>query len=39
MMTVLFTRSPDMPMASASCSSAASMMVLIGCLIPMFTTR
>ncbi len=38
MMTVLLTSSPDMPMASARCCSAASRMAEIGCLMPMFTT-
>ncbi|CPU60609.1 PPE family protein [Mycobacteroides abscessus] len=36
--TVDFTSSPDMPMTSASCSSAASIIAEIGCLIPMLTT-
>ncbi len=38
MMTVLLTSRPDMPIASALCSSAASRMALIGCLMPMLTT-
>ena len=39
MITVDLTRSPDIPTASASCSSAASMIALMGCLIPMLTTE
>ena len=38
MMTVDLTSSPDMPIASASLSSAASMMADTGCLMPRFTT-
>ena len=38
MMTVDFTSSPLMPIASASCSSAARMISEIGCLMPMLTT-
>ena len=38
MMTVDFTSNPDMPMASALFSSAASMIAFIGCLMPMLTT-
>ncbi len=38
MITVDFTRSPDIPMTSTSCSSAASRIAVTGCLIPMLTT-
>lgn len=38
MTTVDFTSSPDMPMTSAPCSSAAAMMSAIGCLMPRLTT-
>ena len=38
MITVDFTSSPDMPIASARCSSAADRIVEIGCLMPRFTT-
>ena len=38
MITVDFTSSPDIPIASAPCSSAASRMVVIGCLMPRLTT-
>ena len=38
MTTVVFTSRPDMPMASARCSSAASRIALIGCLMPRLTT-
>jgi len=36
--TVDLTSSPDMPMTSASCSAAASMIAEIGCLMPILTT-
>ena len=36
--SVDFTSSPDMPMASALCATAASMMLPTGCLMPRFTT-
>ena len=36
--TVDLTSSPDIPMTSARCSSAAAMIAEIGCLMPMFTT-
>ncbi len=38
MTTVDFTSSPDIPMTSASASSAARRISEIGCLMPMFTT-
>ena len=38
MTTVDFTRSPDIPMTSASFSSAARRISLIGFLMPMLTT-
>ncbi|CAM5366484.1 hypothetical protein STANM309S_04842 [Streptomyces tanashiensis] len=38
MITVDFTRRPDMPMTSALCSSAASRIAETGCLMPMLTT-
>ena len=39
MITVDFTSSPDIPMASAPASCAAVRIVEIGCLIPRFTTE
>ncbi len=38
MIMVDFTSSPDMPIASAECSWAASRIALTGCLIPRLTT-
>jgi len=39
MITVLLTRSPLMPITSASFSSAAVTMAVTGCFMPMFTTE
>jgi hypothetical protein len=36
--TVDLTSSPDMPIASARCSSAASRIAVMGCLMPRLTT-